>query len=125
MSLFHAIAWIDHHRAQILTIDATYMLAEQVVSHIHYTRHHDSKTRSEHAFFAEICEALAGVDQLLVAGSPLAQSDFRRYIDSFQPLVVGRVVHWQAMEHPSTTELIALARRYFSAHSDSAAGKFE
>ena len=125
MSLFHAIVWLDHHHAEILEFDATQVLAHQVTSHIHYTRHHDSKAHSEHAFFSEICEALAGVDQLLVAGSPVAQADFRRYIEKFQPQVAGRVVHWQTLDHPSDSELIALARRYFAAHLDAAAGHCE
>ncbi len=123
MSLFHAIVWLDPHHAQILQFDETEVLAQQVRSHIHYTRHHDTKTHSEHAFFAEICEALAGVDKLLVAGSPAAQADFRRYVDKFQPQVAARVVHWQTLDHPSVSELIALARRYFMAHSDASAGQ--
>lgn len=123
MSLFHAIVWLDQHDAQILQFDATKVSAQQVKSHIHYTRHHDSKTQSEHAFFTEICEALVGVDQLLVAGSPVAQADFRRYVEKFQPLVAACVVHWQTLDHPSASELIALARRYFMAHSEASAGQ--
>lgn len=125
MSLVHAIVWLDHHHAQVIHFDATQLLEQQVTSHIHYTRHHDSKTHSEHAFFAEICAALAGVERLLVAGSSAAQADFRRYIDKFQPLVAARVVHWQTLDHPSASELIALARRYFMAHSDAPAGQAE
>jgi len=125
MSLFHAVVWLDHNHAQILQFDSTQVLAHQVKSHIHYTRHHDSKTRSEHEFFAEICEALAGVGQVLVAGSPVAQADFRRYVEKFRPLVAGRIVQWQTLDHPSTSELIALARRYFLDHSPTATGQFE
>ncbi|AMM23533.1 hypothetical protein [Variovorax sp. PAMC 28711] len=125
MSLFQAIVWLDHHHAEILQFDASQVLAQQVKSHIHYTRHHDSKTHSEHAFFSEICEALAGVDLLLVAGSAPAQADFRRYVDKFQPLVAARVVRWQTLDHPSVSELIALARRYFMAHLEVPAGHLE
>jgi stalled ribosome rescue protein Dom34 len=118
MPVFHALVWLDHHHAEILQFDATQVLAQQVKSDVHYTRHHDSKTRSEHEFFAEICEALADVDQLLVVGSPVAQAEFRRYVDKFRPLVAARVVHVQTLGHPSNSEMIGLARRYFSAHSD-------
>ncbi|RYF38531.1 MAG: hypothetical protein EOO27_50650 [Comamonadaceae bacterium] len=125
MSFIHAIVWLDPHHAEVIHFDATRMLEQQVTSHIHYTRHHDSKTHSEHAFFAEICEALAGVEQVLVAGSSAVQADFRKYIEKSQPLVAARVVHWQTLDHPSTSELIALARRYFMAHSDAPACQVE
>ncbi|MFM9925216.1 hypothetical protein VLK31_19645 [Variovorax sp. H27-G14] len=125
MSLFQAIVWLDHHHEEILQFDATQVTAQQVKSHIHYTRRHDSKTHSEHAFFSEICEALSGVDPMLVAGSAVAQAEFRHYVEKFQPLVAARVVRWQTLDHPSASELIALARRYFMAHSEVAAGQFE
>jgi stalled ribosome rescue protein Dom34 len=114
MSLFHAVIWLDRHSAQILQFDFTQVQAQQVKSHIHYTRQHGSKVRSEHEFFSEICNALAGVSEVIVAGSYAMQSDFRHYVDKQRPQVAKQVVKWQTLDHPSTGELIALARRYFA-----------
>lgn len=121
MSLFHAVVWADHHSAQILQFDATQVLEQQVKSHVHYTRQHGSKVRSEHEFFGDVCDALAGITEVLVAGSHTVQIDFRHYVDKHRPDVANQIVDWQTLDHPSTNELVALARRYFSTHAGMAA----
>ena len=121
MSLFHAVVWADHHSAQILQFDATQVLEKQVKSHVHYTRQHGSQVRSEHEFFGDVCDALAGVTQVLIAGSHTVQTDFRHYVEKHRPDVVKQIVGWQTLDHPSTNELVALARRYFSTHEGMAA----
>lgn len=121
MSLFHATVWVDHHSAQILQFDASQVLAQQVRAHVHYTRQHGSRVRSEHEFFGEVCDALNGISQVLVAGSHMAQEDFRHYVNKHRPAVMEHIVGWQTLGHPTTNELVALARRYFSTHDTMAA----
>ncbi len=75
----HAVVWLDRLHAQVLQFDTTQVWAQTVKAHIHYTRHHDSKVRSEHEFFDEICDSLAGIDEVLVAG-------FACGTDRFPPL---------------------------------------
>lgn len=50
MPLSHAIARIDHHSAQVLHVDSEHVLERTVKEHVHYTRQHGSKVRSEHEF---------------------------------------------------------------------------
>lgn len=121
MSLFHAIVWTDRHSAQVLQFDATQVREEQVKAHVHYTRQHGSRVRSEHEFFGEVCDALDGISQVLVAGSHMAQNDFRHYVCTHRPAVMQRIVGWQTLDHPTTSELVALARRYFATHDAMAA----
>jgi len=121
MSLFHAVVWIDHHTAQVLQFDATQVLEQQVRAHTHYTRQHGSQVRSEHAFFGEVCDATAGIAEVLVAGSHTAQADFRHYVEKHRPEVAHRIVGWEAVSHLSTNGLVALARRYFVVHAGMAA----
>ena len=121
MSLFHAVAWIDHHTAQVLQFDATQVLEQQVKAHTHYTRQHGSQVRSEHAFFGEVCDAMEGIAEVLVAGSHTAQADFRHYVEKHRPEVAHRIVGWEAVSHLSTNGLVALARRYFVVHAGMAA----
>ncbi|MFM9928319.1 hypothetical protein VLK31_35490 [Variovorax sp. H27-G14] len=117
MSLFHAVVWADHHSAQILQFDATQVLEKQVKSHVNYTRLHGGKVRSEHEFFSDVCDALAGIAQVLVAGSHTVQADFRHYVVKHRPNVAKQIVEWQTLDHPTPNELVALARRYFSTHA--------
>jgi len=121
MSLFHAVVWIDHHTAQVLQFDATQVLEQQVKAHTHYTRQHGSQVRSEHAFFGEVCDAMEGIAEVLVAGSHTAQADFRHYVEKHRPEVAHRIVGWEAVSHLSTNGLVALARRYFVVHAGMAA----
>ena len=117
MSLFHAVAWVDHHAAQVLQFDAAQVLAQQVREHAHCTRQHGSNVRSEHEFFGEVCDAMKGVAEVLVAGSHTAQTDFRHYVEKHRPKLAQHIVGWETVGHMSTNELIALARRYFSLHA--------
>ncbi|WPG41368.1 hypothetical protein [Variovorax sp. EBFNA2] len=117
MSLFHAVVQIDHHTAHILQFDAAQALAQQVKEHVHCTRQHGSNVRSEHEFFAEVCEATKGIAEVLVVGSHTALSDFRRYVERHRAEVALRIVGWEAVGHMSTNELVAMARRYFSMHA--------
>jgi stalled ribosome rescue protein Dom34 len=121
MSLFHAVAWVDHHAAQVFQFDASQVLAQQVREHARYTRQHGSGVRSEHEFFGEVCNALKGITQVLVTGSRMAQADFRHYVEKHRPEVAGQIVGWETAERMSTNELVALARRYFSMHEGMAA----
>ncbi|MET3494437.1 hypothetical protein [Variovorax boronicumulans] len=121
MSLFHAVVWVDHHSAQILQFDASQVVAKQVREHVHCTRQHGSHVRSEHEFFAEVCDATKGIAELLVAGSRTAQADFRHYVEKHRAEVALRIVGWETVGPMSTNELIALARRYFSMHAGMAA----
>lgn len=113
MPLFHAVVWIDHHSAQVLQFDAEHVEAQKVKAHGHHTRQHGSTVRTEHAFFAEVCDALVGISEVLVTGSHTAQADFRHYLDKHRPALVPQVVGYETVDHPSENQLVALARRYF------------
>lgn len=121
MSLFHAVVWIDHHRAQVLQFHADDVREQRVKSHYHYTRQHHSSVRSEHDFFGEVCDALAGVTEVLVTGSHLAQTDFRHYLEKHRALLSRQVVGWETVDHPAKGELLAFAKRYFERHDRMAA----
>ena len=113
MSPNHAVAWIDHHTAQVLRIDAEQVLDQKVKEHVHYTRQHGSKVRSEHEFFGEVCDALAGIASILVAGSHTAQADFRHYVEKHRPAVAAQIVGWETVDHPTEREIVKMAREFF------------
>ena len=116
MSHFHAVVAIDHHHAQVLQFNAEEVQAQKVDAQTHYTRQHGSKVRDEHEFFGEVCAALAGIAEVLVAGSHTAQADFRHYVEKHRPHLAPHIVGWETVDHPTEGELVALARKYFVKH---------
>ena len=113
MTLFHAVVLIDHNQAQVLQFDAEHVQAQKVKAHNHYTKQHGSQVRSEHEFFGHVCDALEDVAEVLVTGSKTALADFKHYADKHRPQTAQRVVGYEAVDHPSEHQLIALARQYF------------
>ena len=122
MSLLHAVLWIDHQSAQVLQFDDEHVQSQKVKAHSHHTRQHGSSVRTEHEFFAEVCDQLDGIPEVLVTGSHTAQADFRHYVEKHRPAIVPRIVGWETVDHPTEGQLVAFARKYFVAH-DRMAGR--
>jgi hypothetical protein len=113
MTMFHAVVLIDRQQARILQFDAEHLLAQTVRSHSGHARQHGGAVRSEHEYFGEVCNALAGVSEVLVAGSHATMADFHRFLDKHSPQTAARVVGFEPVDHPSDRQLVALARKYF------------
>jgi hypothetical protein len=114
MTLVHAVAWIDHHHALVQQFDADHVHAEKVKAHDRYTRQHHSGVRTEHEFFAEVCDALSDIPEVLVVGSHTAQADFKRYVEKHRPALSPHLVGWETVDHPTDAQLVALARDFFA-----------
>ncbi|MFT3663658.1 hypothetical protein [Piscinibacter sp.] len=113
MSLFHAVVWVDHQKAQILQFDAEHVQAQKVKAHTHHTAQHGSGVRTGHEFFGEVCDALAGIAEVLVTGSHTSLADFKHYAEKHRPAAARQVVGYETVDHPSDAQLVALARKYF------------
>lgn len=113
MSLFHAVAFVDHHSAQVLQFDSVQVMERKVREHQSFTRQHASSVRTEHAFFGQVCDALQGIAEVLVTGGHSGLADFKHYVDNHRPLTAKSIVAYQVVDHPSEAELVALARKHF------------
>jgi len=113
MALFHAVVWMDHHSAQVLQFDAEHVQSQKVKAHQHHTRQHGSSVRTEHEFFADVCQALTGIHEVLVTGPHTALADFRHYVDKHRPHLAPQLVGQETVDHPTEGQLVALARQYF------------
>ncbi|MEO7403068.1 MAG: hypothetical protein ABIU95_05305 [Burkholderiales bacterium] len=113
MPASHAVVWIDHHHAQVVQIDAEHVHTQKLKEHKHYTRQHGSEVRSEHEFFAQVCDALAGFDAVLVTGSQMAQAAFRHYVDKHRAALAPKIAGWETVGQPTEGELVELARQFF------------
>ncbi|MBT9489279.1 MAG: hypothetical protein IV093_17380 [Rubrivivax sp.] len=113
MSTFHAVVRIDHQSAEILQFDTEHVQAQKIKAHSHHTAQHGSAVRTQHEFFGTVCDALAGIPELLIAGSHTAQADFRHYVDKHRPALLPHILAWETVDHPTTPQLVALARAVF------------
>src|SRR5664279_3134067 len=113
MSLYHAVAFVDHQSAQVLQFTAEQVVKHTLHQHLHFTRQHASVVRSEHEFFGEVCDALEGIAEVLVVGGHKGLADFRHYVDKHRPLTAKHVVGYDVVDHPTENELVALARKQF------------
>ncbi|MFG6447657.1 hypothetical protein ACG0Z6_05300 [Roseateles sp. BYS180W] len=116
MSLFHAVVHLDHHQAQILQFDTEHVQSEKVKASSRHSKQHHNTVRTEHEFFAEVCEHLQGIAEILVVGSSTAQSDFKHYVEKHRPALVRHVVGYESVDHPTERQLVALARQFFLKH---------
>jgi len=113
MPLFHAVVWLDHQQAKIHQFDQEKVETEKLKAHSHHTKQHGSAVRSEHEFYAEVCAALEGIKEILVVGSSTAQADFRHYVEKHRAALAPQVIGYEAVDHPSDKQLVAMARQYF------------
>lgn len=116
MSPSHAVIWMDHERARVLHLDSATEENRTIRAHHHYTRQHASGVRTEHEFFAQVCDALDGVSEVLVTASGQVQAAYRHYVGKHRPALEPRIAGWETVDHPSDAELIALAKKYFVRH---------
>jgi hypothetical protein len=113
MTMLHAVVWLDHHSAQVIQFDADNAESAKIKAHGHETKQHGSAVRTEHEFFGEVCDALEGIGQVLVAGSQTAQSDFRHYVEKHRPLVAPRIAGYESVDSPTEKQVVALGRKHF------------
>ena len=113
MTMFHAVVWIDHHSAQVLQFDAEHVQAQKVKSHTHHTAQHGSDVRTQHEFFAQVCDALAGIQEVLVVGPKTGIADYQHYLNKHRGETASHVVGYETVDHPTEKQLVAMARKYF------------
>jgi len=113
MATRHAVLWVDHHKASLHPTGVQSAPARRLKAHAHPTAQHGSEVRSEHEFFAEVCEALEAVETVLVTGSKTALADFRHYVEKHRAQTGHRIASYQTVDHPTDHQLVALGRSFF------------
>jgi hypothetical protein len=116
MSLFHAVAFVDHQSAEVLQFKAEQVVEQKVHQNLKFTRQHHSGVRTEHEFFGQVCDALEGIAEVLIAGGHQGLADFRHYVDKHRPQTAARIIGYEVVDHPTENQLVALARKQFVKH---------
>ena len=109
----HAVAWIDHHHADVLPLDTPGAAARHLKAHVHPTGQHGSEVRAQHEFFASVCDVLDESASVLVTGSHTATADFRHYAEKHRPQTAKRIAAYEVVDHPTENQLAALGKRFF------------
>jgi hypothetical protein len=114
MSLYHAVAFVDHQSAEVLQFGTEHAVEKKIHEHLKFTRQHHSGVRTEHEFFGQVCDALDGITEVLVVGGHVGLADFRHYVDKHRPQTAKRIVGYEVVDHPSENQLVAMARKHFA-----------
>ena len=113
MTTLHAVIRIDHQSAQVLQFDAEHVQSQKIKAHTHHTRQHGSEVRTEHEFYGQAADALAGVQEVLVVGPGTGHTAFKSYCEKHRPEVARHIIASETVDHPTEAQLVALARKYF------------
>lgn len=113
MTTFHAVVHIDHQTAQVLQFDPEHVEASRLKASTRHTAQHGSLVRTEHEYFGHVCDALEGIAEILVVGPHTGLADFQHYVRKHRPKTAERIVDFQPVDHPTMSQLVAMARRYF------------
>lgn len=111
--MFHAVVRIDHQSAQVMQFDADHVQTQKLKTHSRHTSQHGSKVRSEHEFYAEVCNALAGISEVLMVGPKIGLADFRHYVEKHRVPLNRLIVDWEVQERATDNQMVAMARQYF------------
>jgi stalled ribosome rescue protein Dom34 len=117
---FHAVVWIDHHGAHILSFGegapSRKLFRNQGPERIHHQvgsigngHEHNSS-----AYFAAIAQALSDFHEILVVGPAQARTEFIAYLKSHQLDVAKKILDVAPMDRASGAEIIARGRRLFA-----------
>jgi hypothetical protein len=122
MSHYHAVIWMDHREARIFRFnreeaDGFVLRPDRPTRHLHHKAGEvgPGKAAEDHAFHREIEGAVADAGEILVVGPASAKQEFVRYVEHGDPGLRARIIGVETVDHPTDPQLVAFARRYFSA----------
>jgi stalled ribosome rescue protein Dom34 len=116
----HAVIWIDHHKAHILSFNKE-ECDEKIVKATLHTPHLHARSGSpgsghakeDTAFFNDTVAAAKGALEVLLVGPGTEKTVFAKYIAQSHPEMAGKIVGVETVDHPSNPQLLAYARKYF------------
>ena len=127
MSHYHAVVWIDHAEAHIMHIspdDVEASIVRPAKGHqkLHHKRGKDKggavgsgRTPEDQHFYHEVVEALKGAQEILVVGPANAKLNLIKHIHSHDQQMTDKVIGVESIDHPTDAQLVAYARKYFTA----------
>lgn len=122
MSHYHAIVWLDHAEAHILSFNANDVDTARLVAHPpHRQVHHKAgtigagKADEDRDFFRGITAALEHAGEILIVGPSTAKLELIRHLHRHDAVLEKKVVGVETVDHPTDHQIVAYARKYFHA----------
>jgi stalled ribosome rescue protein Dom34 len=122
MTHYHAVVWLDHHEAKVFHFNAAEMEELRVMParpHLHLHHHRGSNTdghaREDEHYYHNVATAIADAGEVLVCGPGLAKKELLKHIDRHDPVLRKKVSGVETVDHPSDSQIVAHARKYFLA----------
>src|SRR6186997_1705627 len=120
MSHSHAIVWMDSREAHVFRFSADDVEKQRIRSHNPFRKiHHKAgvigagHVHLDHGYFADIAEALNGVQEWLLTGPGIAKNELARHIQAHVPELKRTLCGLQTSDHPTDGELVEQARGAF------------
>jgi len=120
MTKFHAIIWIDHHKAVVWKFTDDEQTKSIVKSrdqhehtHIRKSPHGGHRSAGDHEFFEDVLKTLIGVGDILVIGPAQTKDEWIAFAGSHRPPIGTLIVGIERADHPTDAELLAYARKHF------------
>lgn len=138
MSTFHAIVWLDRSEAHVIMFDREHVEAQRIKSRSQHKApgghvgSHQGHGRGESAsgrhspqgghassdedFYHSVAQALTGVHEILVTGPAQAKDEFKAHCARHDKAIDQAIVAVIPSDHPSDSQLVAMAKQYFLKH---------
>ncbi|MGD9997026.1 MAG: translational machinery protein [Ilumatobacteraceae bacterium] len=120
MTHVHAVIWLDHLSARIISFSLDTSDTVDIESARDDRRLHRKSgiPGSGHAgddreLFDQIAGALDDVPSILVTGPGTAKKAFVQHLEARYPDIARRVAAVETLDHPTQGELLAFGRSYF------------
>jgi hypothetical protein len=119
---YHAVIWIDHREARVSHFNAEDV--ERLVLHPdHPTRHIHHKANSigsghasaDHDYLHAVAESVADAGAVLITGPANAKTELVEHVRVHDPQLTKLIVGVETVDHPSDSQLVAHAKKYFMA----------
>ncbi len=122
MSHYHAVVWIDHAEAHVMhispdDIESSIVRPGKPHQHLHSKRGVVGVGRvpEDQHFYHEVVEALKGAEEILIVGPANAKLNLIKHIHHHDQPMSSKVVGVETVDHPTDGQLVAYARKYFTA----------
>lgn len=120
MNHSHAVVWVDHSEARVITFGTGGTVSKLVQSTIHpdHIDHKAASFRSGHAhedrsYLAAVAEALQSAREILILGPGGARKTLAHFIHDQVPSLAPRIMGVEPLGRRSESEIVDFARKYF------------
>jgi stalled ribosome rescue protein Dom34 len=119
---YHAVVWIDHREARVFHFNPTDV--ELLVLHPDHPTQHlrhmanslgNGHAAEDSAYLKAVAQSIADAGAVLIAGPGNAKTELVNHIREHNPKLMSLIVGVETVDHPSDPQLVAYARKYFTA----------